>query len=192
MSIIEQKNQFVTTNRQKIIELKAKFEGYLIKITNQVINDFLCNFQAKHWEIILKLLKKVDYFSNPKTSQLAKKMGLKIKQATNQNLDEVYFCPMDSSSGSSADAILRKIRNELRLDSSVFNSKFIHVSDLADFAIDLHTELSDLEHQKDHIASLSDDDISDKERTETLSSLASQIKNLKKQITKSKPKTVTI
>jgi len=130
------KYQFIQDNWEKIEDLEEKFVGYLKPVSASKIEKFLRQFKKEDMPAALKLLENIDYYDNDRTSQLTNQLGRLIKNRTNNDLDQVYFCPTDSSSGSSTDMIIRKLRNELRLDAGIHNDKFIRPSELGDFALD--------------------------------------------------------
>ena len=71
--------EFYEEYQDKISTLKAKFEGYTVEISEKRIQDYLCQFELNHKPIALKMLERVDYYSNARTSRLIKKLGNKLK-----------------------------------------------------------------------------------------------------------------
>ena len=185
MSNFKTKEEFYRKYNDQIGTLRSKFEGYLVTITQKRIKDYLCQFALEDKHTGLKLLQHVDYYNNERISRLTKQLGGKLKKNTNNQFDDVYFCPIDSSSGSSTDMIIRKLRNFMKMDSVKYDEKFIHVSDLSDFAIGPEVHITNLRERINHILNLSDDDISDLERSSQIADLREQIKDLQSQSTQS-------
>ncbi len=130
------KQQFIQNNWNKIEELEKNFIGYFKTVNANRIVQFLNQFELQHMPIALKLLENVDYYDIDTTSQLVTLLGTRIKKKTNRDVKNVYFCPMGESSGSSTDSILRRLRNEMRLDHPKYNRQFIRISDLKDYALE--------------------------------------------------------
>ena len=190
MTLFKSKQEFYTKYGEQIGTLRTKFEGYLVTITKQRIKDYLCQFALNDKPAGLKLLQKVDYYSNERINHLTKQLGGILKKETNKKFDDVYFCPIDASSGSSTDAIIRKLRNFMGMDYEKYDEKFIHVSDLESFAIGPEIQITNLHEYIMHIQNLSDDDISDNERNSKINDLKSQISILQNELKHSNPKTI--
>ena len=184
------KEEFYTKYASQIGTLRSKFEGYLVNITQKQIRDYLCQFTLDDKPVGLKLLQKIDYYSNERINRLTKQLGGKLKKVTNTKFDDVYFCPIDSSSGSSTDTIIRKLRNFMGMDNAKYDEKFIHVSDLDDFAMGPEVHIANIRDRINHILSLSDDDISDLERNSQIADLREQIEFLQHDANQLLPKTI--
>ena len=124
-------NKFFISNKNKISKIKKKFLGYHTEITEERIKKFLCMFDVNDMELGLYILEKVTYYKNSKTNTLIKNLSSKLKQQYDaKNDNDVYFCTMSISSGSSTDTILRRLRSVMNMSSSTFDPKFIHLNDL--------------------------------------------------------------
>ncbi len=149
--------QFIQTSRNRIKALVKKFEGYLKPVNQTAIIQFLKAFESEHSPTGLKLLENVDYYSNDKTSKLILPLIRAIKKKTNNTLDNVYFCPTDESSGSSTDTIIRKLRNELRLEDKTYDFMFIkNFSSLVDFSVNIEDKIYSIQGQISAIENLPD------------------------------------
>lgn len=190
MTSFKNKQEFYDKYGEEIGTLRARFEGYLITITKQRIKDYLCQFALEDKPTGLKLLQKIDYFNNERINHLTKQLGGILKKETNKKFDNVYFCPIDVSSGSSADAIIRKLRNLMSMDSRVYDEKFIHASDLENFAIGPEIQISIIREQIAHIQNLHDDDITNDDRKSEIDDLNSQISSLQKKAKQLPSKTI--
>jgi len=93
-------------------------------------------FETNHMDIALRLLENIDYYDNASTTQLVELLGETIRSETNQNLDNVYFCPVDDSTGSSADWLLRKLRNKIGLGGRNNKKKFVRNNQLGKLTVD--------------------------------------------------------
>jgi hypothetical protein len=146
--------QFIANNSRIISKLVTRFEGYQTKITFLRIDRFLSQFDNRDKHAALALLQYIDYYSNERTTNLVKRLGKKIRQTTNNNLESIYFCPTDDSTGSSTYTILGKLKNTLGLGSRRYKKKFIDVNKLEKFAIDLESKVAHLQSQIDAIRNL--------------------------------------
>lgn len=168
-----------------------KFEGYLKPVTRNVIEQFLRGFETQDIGVALKLLQHVDYYSNDRTSQLIRPLAKKIKAKTNTKLENVFFSPTDFSSGSSTDLIIRKLRNDLRLEDDKFAPMFIrHVQDLSNFAITEKDQIENLKAQINAIENRHDYSESNTRYKEQIRGLQLQISDLEVQQIKSTAKTI--
>ena len=180
--------EFYEECQDKISTLKAKFEGYTVEISKKRIQDYLCQFELNHKPIALKMLEKVDYYSNARTSRLTKKLGNKLKRATSNTFEDVYFCPINRSSGSSTSVVIQKLRNYTGMNASRHDNKFIFVVDLERFALDPQSEISNLQEEIAHINNLPNDVIS--ESGVKISNIQSQIASLEERSRDTPKKTV--
>ena len=190
MPPVNNKQQFYEKHNSEISNLCEKFEGYMIPITKDRIKDYLCQFELNDKAAGLKLLQKVDYYSNARVSSLVNELGMKLRELTNQNFNNVYFCPTNHSSGSSADTIIRKLRNFLQLGNRRYDSKFIYISDLGQIIENIVVKISLLEDEIQRIESLPDDAISKTVRRQQISELKSEIEDLECERIRSPPKTI--
>lgn len=190
MSRFKTKEEFYTKHGSQIGDLSSKFEGYLVRVTQKRIKDYLCQFELEDKRTGLKLLQKIDYYSNEKISRLAKQLGGKLKRITNRRFDDVCFCPTDPSSGSSTDTIIRKLRNSMGMEHEKYDEKFIRVSDLGSLAPDPEVDIANIREQIDHIRNLSDDDISESERNSQIADLTDRMTVLQNNSGQSFPKTI--
>ncbi len=190
MTFFKNKQEFYDKYNGEIGSLRTKFEGYPLTVTKQRIKNYLCQYDLIDKPIGLKLLQKIDYYSNERITNLTKQLGGILKKKTNNKFENVYFCPIDVSSGSSTDTIIRKLRNSMGMDSEKYNDKFIHVSDLENFALDPENQISTIREKINHIESLPNDDISELERDAQINDLYSQIHLLEIEIIPLQPKTI--
>ena len=190
MTSFKNKQEFYDKYGGEIGTLRTRFEGYLITITKKRIKDYLCQFALEDKPTGLKLLQKVDYFNNERISHLTKQLGGILKKETNKKFNNVYFCPIDVSSGSSTDTVIRKLRNFMGMDSEKYDDKFIRVSSLGNFAIGPEIQISNICEQIMHTHNLSDDDITNDDRKSKIDNLNSQINSLQEEIKQTPPKTI--
>lgn len=190
MARFNSKEEFYTKYNGQIGTLRSKFEGYFVNVTQKRIKDYLCQFTLEDKPTGLKLLQKIDYYNNERISRLTKQLGGKLKKMTNRQFNNVYFCPVNSSSGSSTDTIIRKLRNLMKMDDNRFDEKFIYVSDLGNFSLGPDVDIANIQDRINHILNLSDDDISDLERNSQIHDLREQIKSIKKQSKELSSKTI--
>ena len=170
--------EFYEKHRDKIGTLERKFSGYIIEISKKRIRDYLCQFELNHKPAALKMLEKINYYSNARVSTLSKKLGGQLKKTTNGTFENVYFCPINSSSGSSTGVMIHKLRNYRGLNASKHDTKFIYVADLQDFALDPQSEILNLQEKIAHIKNLPNGIIS--EHHKKIAGIESQITSLEK------------
>ena len=190
MPLFKNKQEFYEKYRSEIGNLSAKFTGYIVTITQQRIKDYLCQFELNDKPVGLKLLQNIDYYSNERISHLTKQLGGVLKNETNQSFTDVYFCPTDSSSGSSTDVIINKFRNFMGMNDSKYNHKFIHAYDLEKFVLELDIQIENLSEKISSIQNISDADISDIERQDKIADLEQQILILRQQSLEENRKTI--
>jgi len=171
--------QFITANWARIEALEDKFVGYSTNVTTSRIEHFLLQFPDEHMDIVLRLLENINYFDNNRVTQLVTQLGNIIRTQTNQNLENVYFCPVDDSTGSSGDWLLRRLRNDLGLGPRMNNRKFVHNRDLGILTVDeRQAEIDVLERQLNAITLLPDDEQSLPNVTTSQKQLQSRLSNL--------------
>jgi len=95
--------------------------------------EFLRQFYTDQ-ELALKFLESIQYFTRNRTMGLIRQLRELIRTETNQTLTNIYFCPMNMSSGSSSDWVLNDLRHALRMNVHRYDSQFIYPSNLVEFA----------------------------------------------------------
>ena len=181
MTSFTSETEFYERYKDRIGNLKTQFEGYIATISKKSIRNYLCQFELGHKPVALKMLEKIDYYSNDRTSQLTKQLGGKLKKVTNSTFENVYFCPTKSSSGSSTDVVIRKLRNFMGMNASRYDEKFVYVTNLEKFAIGPESKIANLKEDIMRIKSLPDEEISDRKRDAQTHDIELQITSLEKE-----------
>ena len=137
------KQKFYITNRATLNGFTKKFPDYHETVTLERLQDFLNQFSVEHMNLGLRVLEKVDYFSNARTTNKIKSLISSLRQNFNINLkcSNVYFCSMSLSSGTSADTMMRKLRNASNLSSRKYTEKFIHLRSLEQWKDEHHKKI---------------------------------------------------
>ena len=113
---------FATSNKNRIEKLVKKFQGYSTPPSKTKLTKFLGNFQLDEVETGLKVLEKIDFFDNKRTSNLMKTLYQKIKKIG--NIDKLLVLPIDPTSGSSSYRMIEKFRCVNNLKSRKYDSIF--------------------------------------------------------------------
>ena len=173
--------EFIRDNWQRIEALENIFVGYGPAITTNRISHFLTvNFKEKHMDLILRLLENIDYYDNARTRHLVDQLGTMIRDVTNQNLDDVLFIPIDDSTGSSSDWLIRKLRNQMGLSAREHSNKFPRVYDLGKLTVNTtQADIDSLQRQKNAINNLPDEEAISLENLSKIKNIDVQIQKLK-------------
>ena len=113
---------FIKTNQYRINKLVKKFQGYIIPPSKTRLYDYLANFDTDGVEAGLKVLEKIDFFDNKRTSSLMKTLYTKLQKIT--SVDKMLVLPIDSASGSSSYRMIEKFRCVNKLKSAKYDSCF--------------------------------------------------------------------
>lgn len=127
------REKFHKNNKNRINNLLIKFPDYNEQIDKTRIQDYLGLFDIKHMGIALKMLDKVNYFSNSRTTKQLRLLVSLLESKVSIKNENIYFCSMSISSGKSTESIMQKVRDLSKMDSSKYDDKFIHLSDLEKF-----------------------------------------------------------
>lgn len=173
-------HQFITNNWSTFETLENTFVGYGPAITTRRIEHFLTkNFQEEHMDLILRLLENIDYYDNARTRQLVDQLATMIRDVTNQNLDDVFFIPIDDSTGSSSDWLIRKLRNQMGLSGHEHDEKFPRVYDLGKLIVNTtQADIESLQRQKDAINNLPEEEANSTENLSKIQNIDDQIHKL--------------
>lgn len=113
---------FIMFNRNRIEKLVKKFQGYSTPPSKTTLKNFLGNFQSDEVETGLKVLEKIDFFDNKRTSNLMKVLYKKIQKIGNS--DKLLVLPIDPVSGSSSYRMIEKFRCVNNLKSKKYDPIF--------------------------------------------------------------------
>lgn len=173
-------HQFISNNWSTLETLENTFVGYGPAITTHRIEHFLTkNFQEEHMDLILRLLENIDYYDNARTRQLVDQLATMIRDVTNQNLDNVLFIPIDDSTGSSSDWLIRKLRNQMGLSGHEHDDKFPRVYDIGKLIVNTtQADMENLQRQKDAINNLPEEEASSTENLSKIQNIDDQIHEL--------------
>jgi hypothetical protein len=125
-------NNFFVTHDNEINELVQKFSGYWIDIDKYRVRAWIKQFDRTHWNLALKLLHNVDYYSQPRVIREFAVIHSQLLATLGDNLNNTYFCSL-TPPGKSGDLMLPLYRQASALRHNRYNTMFIHVSDLPKF-----------------------------------------------------------
>jgi hypothetical protein len=125
-------NNFFATHNAEIDELVQKFRGYWSDIDRYKVIAWIQQFDRDHWELALKLLHKVDYYSPSRVIREFREIHAQLLVTLGRNLNNTYFCSL-TPPGKSGDLMLPLYRQASELRHNRYNAMFIHVSDLPQF-----------------------------------------------------------
>ena len=115
-----EKKQFLDNASSDIEALAKSFGSYVTGISTDSIGKYLVQFDGKHISVAMKMLQNVDFYDGPRTIQLAKRLKEIIKTRNKGTLENVFFCPMTTRGGDSADWMKRLLKN---LDSANYKER---------------------------------------------------------------------
>jgi len=100
---------FLIQHQQEIIALGNRFGSYVTGVHAPQIGEYLRQF-GNDIELGLKIIQNVDFYDSPRLVSLSHDLLNIIRLQTNQNLDNVLFCPMSTYSGDSSNSTARLLR----------------------------------------------------------------------------------
>lgn len=171
---------FLNDNWPRIEAVENMCVGYGPSISSHRISYFLTkNFKEEHMDLILRLLENIDYYDNNRTVQLVNQLGEIIKGNTNQNFDDVIFIPIEDSTGTSSDWIIKKFRNQMGLGGHEHADKFPRNYNLGQLTTNTTAvDISNLETRKKAINNLPNEEANNEENLVNLEEIDQKIAKL--------------
>jgi len=128
--------KFHARNLSRIKTLESRLPDYHESVTIRGIKDYLNQFNLSHMDIGLRILEKVNYFSNSRTTKQLKLLVSLIDDRVGLSNSNVYFCSMSLSPGKSTDSMLNQIRRLAKMNKKQFDDKFLYLRDLENWVND--------------------------------------------------------
>jgi len=119
---------FFDEHNDQIRRLVQKFSGYSVDIDAETLRSWIRQFDEEDWNLALKILEWVNYYSNDRIVRELQSLSKQIK-VRGFNLDNSYFAPF-CRVGHSGEIILERYRFANKLKSRKFDDHFIHLSKL--------------------------------------------------------------
>ena len=132
--LFSETDSFFVQYYRRINSLIEIFGTYATGISIIEMKRFFSQFNEDHMLVVLRMLEHIDYYSTSRQISLIKDLAKAVKVFTNQELDDVLFCPILSYSGSRADYVQNYLKHFLKQSAHTkqdFNKKFIRYTDLA-------------------------------------------------------------
>ena len=123
------RDTFLRNNQDELIQLAQHFTSYPANITKSSIENFILQFDDTDLLLALKLLQNIEFYEPSRMMDLSRQLGLTIHSLNGGTFDNVIFCPLSTTSGDSAEGILRNLRMTLtgRSTPRITTSNYVNV-----------------------------------------------------------------
>ena len=116
--------------RSRISKIYDTFKDHHSEISKKKIRNYLNQFKEMDRDLGLRVLENVNYFSNIRVTKQIKLLATLLNEQVGLKDENVLFCSMSATSGTSSDTMLGAVRRAAKLSSSLYGSKFIFLRDL--------------------------------------------------------------
>lgn len=121
--------KFFDDSDARIKGLVNKFTGYSITISENVIRNWIRQFDEEDWSLALKILFYIDYYDNARLCRELQGIHRQLLILPNFNINNTYFSPF-CETGHSGEIILERYRFSNRLKRAQYNNRFKYLTEL--------------------------------------------------------------